>query len=489
MNSNSRGLSTTRRDFLRRSGALVASNLALPLGLNLAAMGEAAAFQATDYKALVCVFMFGGNDHDSTVVPYDHASYSKYHEIRGGGPGEDDTGIAIAKSRLTANVLQPTTPLADGRVYALHPAMGAMSRLFNSGKAAVLLNVGPLVVPLTRAQYESSDRARYPLPPKLFSHNDQQSVWQTSSPEGSTRGWGGQIADAALANNSEPLVTCLEIMSSMPPALYLTGRQAVNYTMTTQGAVHINALDEGVLSGTAMRSAFSNLIQRPHAHVLANEYNRVTARAIGIEAKINAAQSAVQLTTVFPAGNPLADQLKVVARMIGARGALGAKRQVFFVATGPFDLHDGLVERQPGLIGRVSDAMAAFYDATVEMGLADKVTTFTASDFGRTLSSNGNGSDHGWGGHHFILGGAVKGKAYYGKAPPVSIGDTSAAEDQWHVGQGRLLPTTAVDQYAATLAKWFGVSDAELPTVIPNLHRFGASAGRPDYPTDLGFMV
>ena len=172
-----------------------------------------------------------------------------------------------------------------------------------------------------------------------------------------------------------------------------------------------------------------------------------------------------------------------------ARGALGNKRQVFLVSIGGFDLHDNLIAQHPTLLGRVSDAMTAFYNATVELGVADKVTSFTASDFGRTLASNGDGSDHGWGSHHFVVGGAVKGQAFYGTPPPVSVGNTSAPEDQWHVGQGRLLPSTSVDQYAATLAQWFGVADAELAGILPNLKHFGAAAARADYPSNLGFML
>ncbi|MCL4696851.1 MAG: DUF1501 domain-containing protein, partial [Burkholderiaceae bacterium] len=181
-------------------------------------------------------------------------------------------------------------------------------------------------------------------------------------------------------------------------------------------------------------------------------------------------------------------ELKIVARVIGARNALGNKRQVFVVSLGGFDLHDNLVATQPGLLRRVSEAMSAFYAATAELGVADKVTTFTASDFGRTLTSNGDGTDHGWGGHHFVMGGAVRGRAFYGTPPPVSVGQTDAPEDQWHIGQGRLIPSTSVDQYAATLARWFGVADAELAGILPNLRNFGTAAGYPAYPTDLGMF-
>jgi uncharacterized protein (DUF1501 family) len=198
---------------------------------------------------------------------------------------------------------------------------------------------------------------------------------------------------------------------------------------------------------------------------------------------------AAPLATVFPSGNPLADQLKMVARLIKGRTALGSKRQVFLVSLGGFDLHDNLIAQQPVLMGRVSEAMSAFYQATVEMGVSDSVTSFTASDFGRTLTSNGDGSDHGWGGHHLVVGGAVKGQKFYGAPPPVSVGNTAAPQDQWHVGQGRLLPSTSVDQYAATLARWFGVGTSDMQTVLPNLRHFGDAAGRPDYPENLGFLA
>jgi len=476
----------TRRAFLRRSGQLALTGTALPFALNLAAMGEAAAFEATDYKALVCVFLYGGNDYANTVVTYDDASYNPYNTIRGGGAGQTAGGIALAKSALGATLLNPSTALPGGRQYALHPTMTGLANLFNSGKAAVQLNVGPLVVPLTKAQYLGSDRANYPLPPKLFSHNDQQSIWQSSSPEGSTVGWGGNIGDLALSGNSTSLFTCINVTGN---AVFLSGDSALSYQVSTSGAVPINGVKNNVYGSSAVKTALTGLIQQPRTHILENEYNRVTARAIGGEAQISASLAASTVSTVFPTGNSLADQLKLVARLIGARNGLGAKRQVFLVSIGGFDMHDNLIAQHPGLLGKVSDAMTAFYNATVELGVSDKVTAFTASDFGRTLTSNGDGSDHGWGSHHFMVGGAVKGAAFYGTAPPVSVTNTAAAQDQWHVGQGRLLPTTSVDQYAATLASWFGVADSELAGILPNLRHFGTAAARPDYPTNLGFMA
>ena len=473
----------TRRAFLRRSTQLGLAGTALPFALNLAAMGEAAAFTATDYKALVCVFLYGGNDYANTVVTYDDDSYNRYSTIRGGGSGQTAGGIALAKADLTPTLLTPTTALPGNRQYALHPAMTGLAGLFNNGKAAVQLNVGPLIVPLTRTQYSSADRSTYPIPPKLFSHNDQQSVWQSSSPEGSTVGWGGNIGDLALSSNGNSLFTCISVTGN---AVFLSGDSALQYQVSTNGAVAIDGVKNNVYGSSAVRTALTSLIQQGSTQTLENEYTRVTTRAVAAESQITSGLSAVTLATPFPSNNSLANQMKMVARLIGARSALGSKRQVFMVSLGGFDLHDNLIAQQPVLMQRVSEAMTAFYNATVELGVADKVTAFTASDFGRTLSSNGDGSDHGWGGHHLMVGGAVKGKAFYGKAPPVSItNNTGDPNDQWHVGQGRLLPSTSVDQYAATLANWFGVSNSELAGVLPNLSHFGGA----DYPTNLGFMA
>lgn len=479
-------LQQSRRAFLRRSGQLALTGTALPMALNLAAMGEAAAFNASDYKALVCVFLYGGNDYANTVLAYDDARYNLYSTIRGGGAGQSAGGIALAKSDLAATLLTPATALPNGQQYALHPAMAGLANLFNTGKAAVQLNVGPLVVPLTRAQYTSANRAIYPLPPHLFSHNDQQSVWQSSSPEGSSVGWGGNMGDLALSSNGNSLFTCISVTGN---AVFLSGDSALQYQVSTNGAVSINGVKNRVYGSSAVQSALATLVQQPRSHALESSYTAVAARAVGAESQITNALAGVSLATPFTSSNSLASQLKMVARLIAARTALGNKRQVFFVSLSGFDLHDNLIAQHPGLLDKVSDALTSFYNATVELGVADKVTAFTASDFGRTLTSNGDGSDHGWGSHHFMVGGAVKGQAFYGTPPPISVGNTAAADDQWHVGQGRLLPSTSVDQYAATLATWFGVEASELGGILPNLRHFGAAAGRSDYPANLGFMA
>jgi len=482
----------TRRAFLRRTGQLAMAGTALPFALNLAAMGEAAAQAAPgdDYRALVCVFLFGGNDYANTVVTYDADSYGKYSLIRG-GDGEAGGGIALARAALAATELRPAQALPGGRVYALHPSMTKLADLFNNqGKVAVQLNVGPLIKPLTRAQYSSSNRRDFPIPPKLFSHNDQQSIWQSSSPEGSTVGWGGNLGDLALAPNAGSLFTCMSVAGN---AVFLSGDQALQYQVGTGGAVRIGAVSGvgGNLFGSAtVKAAMQQITQRESGHTLENEYNKVTKRAVAAEGRITDAIQSDFAPGTFPAQNNLADQLKMVARLIRGRSALGVKRQVFFVSMGGFDLHDDLIARQPGLMQKLSDALVAFHDQMGVLGLADKVTAFTASDFGRTLSSNSNGSDHGWGSHHFVVGGAVKGNALYGTAPPVSITSTASDADQWHVGQGRLLPTTSVDQYAGTLARWFGVPDAELNGILPNLRNFGMTAPSGiAYPRDVGFMA
>jgi uncharacterized protein (DUF1501 family) len=477
----------TRRAFLRRAGQLAFTGAALPTALNLAAMGEAAAFNATDYKALVCVFLNGGNDYANTVINYDNASYDQYSAIRGGGANRSAGGIALAQAALTPTRLVPTVALPGGREYAMHPSMTGLAGLFNSGVAAVQLNVGPLVVPVTRQQYHGSNRALYPLPPKLFSHNDQQSVWQSSQPEGATTGWGGHIGDLALSSNSRSVFTCISVTGN---TVFLSGDQALSYQVSTGGAVRINAVNGNVYNSANVRAAITQLALQTRSHVLENEYNLVTARAVGAESAITSALASFPAANApfnaFPTGNNLADQLKLVARMIAARTQLGNQRQVFFVSMGGFDLHDNLIGGQATLMDRLSSALTAFYNATVALGVADKVTAFTASDFGRTLTSNGDGSDHGWGSHHFMVGGAVRGAAFYGKAPPVSVGNSTVdANDQWHVGQGRLLPSTSVDQYAGTMATWFGVQGAEMNGILPNLGNFNSV----DYPTNLGFMA
>jgi uncharacterized protein (DUF1501 family) len=273
------------------------------------------------------------------------------------------------------------------------------------------------------------------------------------------------------SNASNSLLTCI---SASGNAVFVAGQNALQYQISPNGAIRVNGLTQSPYGSAALRDALNAFITRTSPHVLENEYATVTRRSIAMEGVVNSALAGVNPTTNFGAGNPLANQLKIVARLIGARAALGMRRQVYFVSLGGFDNHNLLMQDHPNLMTRVNAAMSAFYAATVELGVADKVTTFTASDFGRTLSSNADGSDHGWGSHQFVMGGAVNGGRFYGTAPHVSIQTT----DQ--VGQGRLLPTTSVDEFAATLARWFGCNTGELPGILPNVGNFTN--------TDLGFV-
>ena len=457
-----------RRAFLKRAGAVSALGAGAPLALNLAAAGEAAAFTATDYKAIVCVFLFGGNDHGNTVIPYDTTNYALYEKIR--------ASVARARPTLAATAITPKTAqtLTDNLQYALAPELGALKSLWDSGQCAVQLNIGPLAAPTTLAQYKSADRKANPLPPKLFSHNDQQSVWQALGEEGTTIGWGGRIGDLAMSSNGTSSLTCI---SAAGNSVFVSGDTVLPYQISPGGVSPVYSATYDFY-GTAMATTMKTLITQRSSNVLEDAFAGVTQRGLDLQFQVANALKPITIATPFNIDgqdNRLADQLSIVAKLIAARSTLGQKRQVFFVSLGGFDNHDGLLTNHGPLLAKVNEAIGQFYKATVELGVQNNVTTFTASDFGRTLASNGDGSDHGWGAHHFIVGGAVKGGQFYGKAPSISI----TTEDQ--VGEGRLLPTTSVDQYAATLARWFGVSDSEMPTILPRIGNFATS--------NLGFMT
>jgi len=451
----------TRRLLLKRASQLGFMGAAAPLAMNLASAAEAATLEGgDDYRALVCIFLYGGNDHASTLVPYDTRNHARYEAIR--------RQVSFRRKDLAATALTPRVPqtLTDDQQFAFAPYCPRLKVLFDGGKLAVQLNVGPLITPLTLQQYNSSNRALHPLPPKLFSHNDQQSVWQALGSEGSTIGWGGRLGDLAVAGNEHSLLTCI---SASGNAVFVSGENALQYQISPSGAIKVKAIQEAQYGSPAISEALHQLITRPSQHAIENELAILARRSIAMEGVVNTALDKVQLKTSFdlvPGENPLADQLKIVARLIGARRELGSRRQVFFVSLDGFDHHSDLWVKHADLMAKVDEAIAAFYMATVELGVAKQVTAFTASDFGRTLVNNADGSDHGWGSHHFVVGGAVKGGQFYGTAPHVSV----ASDDQ--VGQGRLLPSTAVDQYAGALARWFGVPSGELPMVLPNIGNF-----------------
>lgn len=454
-------VSASRRAFLQRASTLSVAGAATPLMMNLAAMAEASAATADDYKAIVCVYLFGGNDNNNTLVPYDVGNYNAYQSLRPTlAYGRDQ----LAGTALTPNVV-PTDAAGFSRQYALAPALAPLLPIFNAGRMSVLLNVGTLVQPTTKLQFTNKSVL---LPRKLFSHNDQESVWQSSSPEGAVSGWGGRMGDLFMSGNGKATFTCVNVSGN---AVFLSGNSAVQYQVSSTGSVPMNALKRPLFGSAACSSVLRTLVTAPRVNLMENEYTRVTARSLDAnEILTSALAGAPAIATPFPTENSLADQLKMVARMISSASALGAKRQVFFVSMGGFDTHDSLVSNHPGLLKNLADAVSAFYNATVELGVADKVTAFTASDFGRTLTANNDGSDHGWGSVHFVVGGAVKGKRFYGVPPALA---SNGPDD---IGQGRLLPTTSVDQYAATLGSWLGVSDNNLLSVLPNLVNYNISA-------------
>jgi uncharacterized protein (DUF1501 family) len=451
-----------RRDFLRRA-AITTAYAGTPFAATLGTFGEVAAQTATDYKALVCIFMFGGNDQSNTVVPYQSAAYASYQAAR--------PAIALGQSEL----LQLNLAGFAGPQLGLNPSFASLKPLVDAGQCALMANVGTLAYPTTLTEYRNKT-VQTPL--GLFSHSDQQASWQSGLPtKGSATGWLGRVADltSSAYNPGAAVSMCMSLGGNN---LIQAGNSVVQYQVTTSGPVVIDTMDATHWRYNAeMAAAMNTLITQPRANMLEQAYNTVGTRAIatGKIAK-SALAAAPAISTVFPAGG-LAAQLRMVARLISARNALGHKRQVYFVSQGGYDFHDMLVENQGLRLKELSDAMAAFYAATVEMGVANSVTAFTASDFGRGLQSNGRGSDHGWGSHHFILGGAVKGNKLYGQWPTVALG---GPED---LGQGRLVPTTSVDRYAATLATWFGVPAASLPTVLPNVTRFATAAN-----AGLGFL-
>jgi uncharacterized protein (DUF1501 family) len=448
--------SSSRREFLKRSSAFSVAGAAAPWALNLAAISEAAAQTATDYKALVCIFLYGGNDHGNTLVPYDQATYDSYASLR-------STLATPRNAALAATELVPATgfELPLGRKYALAPQLSPLLPAFNAGRLGVLLNIGPLSQITSKAEY---DARRVPLPPRLFSHNDQQSTWQASSPEGSVSGWGGRIGDLLASGNGQSVFTAVSVTGN---AVYLSGRSAVQYQVTSNGSVPISGIGNTLYGSAAAAQALRSLItSTPGTNLFEREHARVVQRSIDADVALRAALAGIPVNTAFPATG-LGSQLSMVARMIAARNAVGAKRQVFFVGIGGFDTHDKLADNHPALLTQIGDAMAAFDAAMVQQGTSSQVTAFTASDFGRTLSSNGDGSDHGWGSFHFVSGGAVRGQRFFGQAP---LPGNNGPDD---VGQGRMLPTMAVDQLAATLAKWMGVTSAtDLATVVPGIGNY-----------------
>jgi len=501
-----------RRRLLGLGGAFSALGVGAPFALQLAAAGSASGQSAPDYKALVCVFLYGGNDGHNTVLATDADSWGRYTAARGTGvspialmpAGTAKTPVGQT-SALTGRVAAADSPEAWGgvlpitprtaqaipagtsastRTFALHPFLGPLQSLFDQGRLAVLANVGTLIQPTTKAQYQARSVS---LPSSLFSHNDQQSTWQALSTEGARTGWGGRFGDLlASANGGNTLFTAV---STAGNAVFLSGQSLVQYQLSTgaQPAVVISSQQGNSLFGSSLGpSRVRDLITDTSlANNFAADYAGVVGRSISAASTINSAFSQPVVTGVAAAptySNPLTGatetnslvlQLQTVARMIAASSSLGVRRQVFFVSLGGWDTHDNQNSVQPNLLAKVAHALSYFDGALANIGGMDRrsqVTTFTASDFSRTITTNGDGTDHAWGGHHFILGGAVRGGDIYGQYPTLGP-DIGGFNNPDGVG-GVQIPTTSVDQYGATLGRWFGVSDSDIDVIFPRLRNF-----------------
>ncbi len=510
----------SRRQFLRQAGAFSAiAGSAAPLALNLSAISTAAAQTAGDYRAIVCLFLYGGNDSFNTVLPTDSASWQAYTATRTQAPDPiallapgtpANAAAAVASPARLGGVLPILPARAQGRTYALHPLMGNLRTLFDSDKRlAIVPNIGPLLRPMTKADYNNST---FPRPARLFSHNDQQSTWQALGPEGTNIGWGGRMADLLASQNGQSSFTSI---SASGNAVWLSGAAVNQYQVSTNGAIAFGVNTSGQVFGSAdvgaalLRMASNTRSNHPmDADVAAIARSSIQAEAL-LRSALRPASDAA-FGTAPAAGNynaaedpklrylnpltgsltasSLAQQFQVVARLIdaGLRGTTQVRRQIFFVSLGGFDTHDFQNRNQADLAARIDHALRYFDDTLGNLNARNAVTTFTASDFGRTFTSNGDGTDHGWGGHHFVMGGAVKGGDLYGRFPtlaPKNTNNNNFDGSPNQLGNGSLLPQTSVDQLGYTLGSWFGLTPQQLLGIFPNLAHFNSA----DH--NLGFMV
>ena len=497
-----------RRQFLCRSiGAALGGVSAFSALGNLRLIAAAAAATRSpafnDYKALVCVYLGGGNDAFNTIAPCDAAHYATYAATR--------QGLALSQASLNANQLTPLPlggglpggPPSDGATYGMHPSLGSITGgnaglrgLFNGGKAAIVANVGTLLHPITQAQYQNDSVAK---PPQLYSHDDQTNQWMTSRPDDTNAdGWGGRVADMLYSGNSGELPMSITLgginrfqragvvnqyaLDSWQAAAQAAGVDGdgnpVDFFSVPGMSFRGDGPDSWMVPTDPARTAAYDALRASggQANVLERAYADTTSRAIANAALLNAAMTGVRLTTPFP-DTDLGNQLAAVALLLKVRASLGMSRQVFFVSVGGYDTHGDQLIDQAANLRELSQALAAFHAATVEIGVENAVTTFTTSDFGRSLTVNGSGTDHGWGGHHFVVGGAVRGGRFYGTMPSLAQYDDDhpATSNPDDTGYGQIIPTLAVDPYVATLAAWFGVSAGGIADLLPNLGRFPAA--------------
>jgi uncharacterized protein (DUF1501 family) len=457
---------STRRQFLRHSTCAAVGMTALARTV-FDLRRIAAAATPGDHRSLVCVFLYGGNDGNNVVVPVEAADHAAYAAARG--------SLALPLGSLLP--LQPlATAPGDGRKWGLHPALPGISGLFHAGRAAVVANVGPLVAPVTRAEVLARTAA---VPPQLFSHSDQTVHWQTALPDQPARtGWGGRAADLLTALNENARVSMS--ISVAGTNTFQVGDLVTQYQVAPEGPVGLDGYLPASQGDEVSSRTLRGLLARSYGNLFERGYSGIFDRALASQELLSGALAgAPALPVAFPA-TELGAQLAMVARLVSVREALGLERQIFFCAAQGFDTHDGQVAADAtagahaSLLAELDAALVAFDGAMGALGIADSVTTFTASDFGRTYRPNGAGSDHGWGSHHFVVGGAVRGGQLYGEMPALAVDGPDDA------GEGRWIPTTSVDEYSATLARWFGVAESDLELVVPNLGRFATR--------DLGFM-
>jgi uncharacterized protein (DUF1501 family) len=467
-------MNQSRRQFLRTASmASMAGFYVSPFFLELNSLAAMAQGSGTsDYRALVCVYLQGGNDGHGTVIATDPNSFAAFTAARQGAPG-----LAYPMSELLPITLKTQQ---SGRTFALNPSLTGMQNLFTAGRAAVIANSGTLVVPSTKSQINNNS---VPLPDSLFSHFDQTAAWQAiSSNLGSSErvGWGGAVADAieAMNMNSNSMFTCI---STSGNALFLAGQTSFQLNVTPAGPIPIYGLTQPPFGGGAANNPLQSVLSAEENNLFAQEYEIVIQRSIQAQAALATAMAPAGVGGVANppqfldpmsnklADNPLAASLQTVARIIAGHAALGVSRQIFYVQLGSFDTHNNQAQIHAQLLTQLGSAFEYFDGVMGNMGLSNNVTAFTISDFGRTLTSNSNGTDHGWGSHHFVAGGAVNGQDMYGTYPVVGA---NQAND---LGAGRLIPTTSVEQYAGTLAKWFGLSDGQVREVFPNFGNFGSS--------------
>ena len=459
-----------RRRFLQSSSAM---GFAAGTGL-LAAMGSSNAFAAdtNGYKALVCVFFKGGLDSMDLILPKDAASHDALAGIRPGLFGAYSVGSGTS-SRDRDNILKinPTNNSDfGGREFGFAPEMSGLQNLFEGGDAAIIGNVGPLIEPTTRT---TMDNFSVQIPDRLFSHNDQQSTWMSFGTEGAQSGWGGRFIEAALKEDaiSNPTFSAI---STSGNDVFLSG-EGVRQFSAPSNPQSADILRQKWRLGSGRNSDAARAVIRDHLasvditsqSLYEQDLIGVNSRAIeNVEAYKEAIENGTAVATEFPASN-LGTQLKTVANTIAVRNTLNVRRQIFFVAIGGFDTHDTQRNSMPGLQTQISTSIVAFQAAMVELGLSDNVTLFTGSDFGRTAIDNGDGTDHGWGAHHLVIGGAVQGQKIYGSLPEYDLG-----AEAYTKSRGRLIPSVSVEQYAATLGGWFGLDQGELNTALPNLANF-----------------